>query len=191
MWYNAVEFYSKHQGLEEQSNIKLEWKKTLPDEFYLPDELFELLKFSDGGGIINIDREFGYFSLTEIKSFYHEYEFPVYTPLFLPIAFNGGGIFYAYDFRDQINLKIVAVSSGDLNYESSIVLGKTLSDTLKKTNNIEDELYSSPKIEINDTLTKLAKLRVQLAELTANKNKMTTKEYLLEKRNLERQIKEF
>lgn len=191
MWYSILNFYSKQQGLEEKANITLEWKNTLQNEFYLTDELFELLKFSNGGGIINGDREFGYFSLTEIESFYHEYEFPIYAPLFLPIAFNGGGIFYAYDFRNPININIVAVSSGDLDYESSIIIGKTLNEVLNKTNNIEDELYTAPKIPINDSSIKLAQLRVQLKELNENKSKMNTKEYLLTKRKLEKEIKEF
>ena len=191
MWYSALNFYDKQPSLKEIVNGKLEWKKTLPDEFYLPDELLDLLKFSNGGGIINGNREFGYFSLSEIESFYHEYQFHIYVPLFLPIAFNGGGVFYAYDFRNLININIVAVSSGYLDYGSSVILGQTLKQVLQKTNNIEDELYISNELELSDNLTKLARLRVQLKELNENKNKMDTKQYLLTKRMLEKQIKEF
>lgn len=143
MWYNILTFYSKQEGLKEESKIRFDGKNSLPNEIYIPEELFELLKFSNGGGIINNDREFGYFSLTEIESFYKEYQFDIYTPLFLPIAFNGGGIFYVYDFRNQIDIKIAAVSSGDLDYESAVIIGKTLKEVLSKTNNIEDELYPS------------------------------------------------
>ncbi|MCM0664873.1 SMI1/KNR4 family protein [Flavobacterium tyrosinilyticum] len=191
MWYSKLNFYDKQQSLTEKDSIKFEWKKMLPDEFYLPKELLELLEFSNGGGIINGDREFGYFSLAEIETFYNEYQFPIYVPLFLPIAFNGGGIFYAYDFRNPININIVAVSSGDLDYESSIIIGKTLNEVLNKTNNIEDELYHSPKIPINNSLIKLTQLRIQLKEVNENKSKMNTKEYLLTKRKLEKEIKEF
>lgn len=148
MWYDNYTFYDKQQGLKEQDTIKIEWKKDFPDEFYLPDELFELLKFSNGGGIINGNREFGYFPLADIKSFYHGYEFPKYAPLFLPIAFNGGGIFYAYDFRNPININIVSVDPGVLTYENSVFHGQTLNEVLSKTINIEDEreiLY--PEIE--------------------------------------------
>lgn len=115
----------------------------MPQELYLPEELLQLLLFSDGGGIINGEREFGYFSLDEIRTFYFSYGFPEWAPLFLPVALNGGGVFYAYDFREAPRLRVVAVSAGNLGYEDAVVLGNSLEETLRKTTNIENELYGS------------------------------------------------
>ena len=115
----------------------------MPGSFFLPDELVQLLTYSNGGGIVNGEREFGYFSLDEIRAFYFNYGFPEWAPLFLPVAFNGGGVFYAYDFRDAPRLRIVAASAGNLGYEDAVVLGDTLAETLNRTTNIEDELYGN------------------------------------------------
>jgi hypothetical protein len=165
MWYNKFTFFDRQDGLKEvptdsyfskyltEEEIKqyLDIKKLYPEfldnakliipkELTLTIELRELLEYSNGGGIINGDREFGYFSLQDIRYYYFTYGFPKWTPYFLPIAFNGGGKFYAYDFRDLTNTKIVAVSAGDLDYKNSVVIGMTLEEVLSKTTNIEDEL---------------------------------------------------
>lgn len=188
MWYNKFTFYNKKKGLLDQNPEKI-WNNEFSSLFFLPDELFELLKFSNGGGIINGEREFGYFSLTDIEKCYFEYNFSKYTPSFLPIAFNGGGIFYAYDFRHLPNITIVAVAAGVLEYKSSIVIGNTLNEVLSKTSDIIlelDELY--PAIEITENVWRLIELRKELNELNNNRNSIETKEYLLTKRKLEFEI---
>ncbi|MBF7092963.1 SMI1/KNR4 family protein [Flavobacterium sp. ALJ2] len=190
MWYDNYTFFDKQKGFTETNSAQI-WNKELPDKFFLPIELQELLQHSNGGGIINGDREFGYFSLYEISDFYIEYQFDKYTPLFMPIAFNGGGIFYAYDFRNPTNINLVAVSAGVLEYESSIIIGKTLKEVLSKTINIEDELdILYPKIELTEEDKQLIELRKQLNELNTNRNNITPKDYLLTKRTLENKIKE-
>ena len=45
MWYNILTFYSKQEGLKEESKIRFDGKNSLPNEIYIPEELFELLKF--------------------------------------------------------------------------------------------------------------------------------------------------
>jgi len=165
MWYDKFIFFDKQEGLTElpgdryfscpltedeiklHSHIKefypdflIKDKITIPSEFFLPVELRQLLEYSNGGGIINGAREFGYFSLKNIRYYYFAYGFPKWTPYFLPIAFNGGGIFYAYDFRDLTNIKLVAVGAGNLEYESAVIIGKNLDEILSKNINIEDEL---------------------------------------------------
>ncbi len=190
MWYDNYTFFYKQKGFTE-TNPEQIWNKKLPVEFFLPTELQELLQYSNGGGIINGDREFGYFSLYEISDFYLDYQFDQYTPLFMPIAFNGGGIFYAYDFRNPTNINLVAVSAGVLEYESSIIIGKTLNEVLSKTINIEEELdILYPEIELTEDEKQLIDLHKQLKELNANRNIITPKDYLLTKRTLENKIKE-
>lgn len=73
------------------------------------------------------------------KELFKRHGFPKWAHYFSPIAFNGGGIFYAYDFRDLTNIKLVAVGAGNLEYESSVIVGKTLDEVLSKNINIEDE----------------------------------------------------
>ncbi|WP_231863701.1 MULTISPECIES: SMI1/KNR4 family protein [Eikenella] len=50
-------------------------------------------------------------SPAEIVSYYFSYQFWYYAPNLLPIAFNGGGVFYCYDFG-QLNPLIVMKDSG-------------------------------------------------------------------------------
>ena len=218
MWYNKFTFFDKQNGLKEvptdsylskyltKEEIKLypdikklypefldNNKLIIPKELTLTIELRELLKYSNGGGIINGDREFGYFSLQDIRYYYFAYGFPKWTPYLLPIAFNGGGIFYAYDFRDLTDIKIVAVSSGDLDYESSVVIGIKLDEVLSKTTNIEDELdilYQRP--ELTDNEKRATEIYKELEKLKNNKNKgqIDLKTYIETKRRLENEIAE-
>lgn len=194
MWYDKYTFYNKQNPLNEGHdiiNLEQVWQDKLPTEFFLPDELLELLQFSNGGGIINGNREFGYLSLIDMRNYYFDYKLSKYTPLFLPVAFNGGGIFYAYDFRNPKNITIVAVDAGDLEYESSIVIGQTLDEVLSKTNDIVEELDKiRTPIEFTEDEKQIIELRKQLAYLNANRNGIDTKTYLLAKRKLESQIKE-
>lgn len=217
MWYNKFTFFDKQDGLAEvpkdaylsqyltEEEIKLypDIKKLYPEfldndklniplELTLTIELRELLEYSNGGGIINGNREFGYFSLQDIRYYYFAYGFPKWTPYFLPIAFSGGGKFYAYDFRDITDIKIVAVGAGDLEYESSVVIGRTLEEVLSKTINIEDELailYQRP--EATEKEIRIAEIYEELKNLNNDKDqrKIDLKSYMLTKRKLESEIK--
>ena len=165
MWYNKFTFYEKQPGLpelppdnffsqpltEEEAALYPHITKfhpefldknkyPVPSALTLPDELLQLLRYSNGGSLINGEREFGYFSVQNIRLYYFGYGFPKYTPSLLPIAFNGGGVFYTYDFRDPANVDLVAVSAGDLDYASAVGIGKTIDEVLSRTTNIEDRL---------------------------------------------------
>ncbi|MCC9072898.1 SMI1/KNR4 family protein [Flavobacterium sp. F-65] len=194
MWYNNYTFFDKQKGLTDALNrtsLEKNWNTTLPNAFFLPVELHELLQYSNGGGILNGEREFGYFSLVEISTFYLDYEFDKYAPLLMPIALNGGGIFYAYDFRNPTNINLVAVAAGNLEYESTVVIGETLKEMLCKTINIEEELDKLyPEIEHSEEEKQIIELYKQLTQLEANRYNITAKEYLLTKRTLENRIKE-
>jgi len=217
MWYDKLNFYSREAGLnvtpesdffsrslsEEEIRLFPHLLELHPDfedpaqfpvpaALHLPADLAGLLTFSNGGTIINGEREFGYFSLQEIRYYYFAYGFPKYLPDFLPIAFNGGGIFYAYDFSTDGILPIVAVASGSLSEEDTVVLGYALAEVLSKPHNIEedlDQLYPAP--ELSDTEKKLAKLRQELKTLNEDKNngKVDLKTFLLTKKRIEAEMK--
>ncbi|MCB2386461.1 SMI1/KNR4 family protein [Thalassolituus alkanivorans] len=112
----------------------------LPD-YILPNEYIDLLKYSRSGLLRKGERELGFFGIEEIRDYYLRYMFPEYQPGAIPIGFNGGGVFYAYDLRNiELGAPIIAVSSGALDWEDSIVLGRTLEEVFSKKTNIEDEM---------------------------------------------------
>ncbi|KAA2243802.1 SMI1/KNR4 family protein [Chitinophaga agrisoli] len=164
MWYTSFEFYDRQPGLQpgsmttllsapvsatelallEQNLQRMSINNVHPrqwviPQFTLPEELLQLLACSNGGGIVNGSREFGFFSLEQIREYYLHYHFPQYTPYFLPIAFNGGGIFYAYDYRQQTP-PIVAISAGNLDAADSALLGYSLQEVLEQDTDIADSL---------------------------------------------------
>ncbi|KMQ65010.1 hypothetical protein ACM46_12495 [Chryseobacterium angstadtii] len=209
MWYHKFTFFDKQTGLsvlpedhyfsgsltEEEVKLYsefLEFKdKTTLHAFHLPLEFLQLLQYSNGGGIINGQREFGFFSLQEIRYYYLAYGFIKWAPLLLPVALNGGGKFYAYDFRDLKNLKIVAVSSGDLSYENMAYLGGSLEEVLSKTGNIEDELDQLyPSTEPSEKTKRRIEINKELNVLKEEKSKgkIELKLYLQIKRKLEDEI---
>lgn len=217
MWYDKLNFYSREPGLDaipdgdyfsrslSEEEIRLfphllelhpdlqdPVQFPVPAALHLPPDLAGLLTFSNGGAIINGEREFGYFSLQEIRYYYFAYGFPKYLPDFLPVAFNGGGLFYAYDFRTTGTLPIVAVASGNLSEEDTIILGYSLAEVLSKPHNIEedlDQLY--PVLELSDTEKVLARLRQELKTLHEDKNngKVDLKTFLLTKKRIETEMK--
>lgn len=218
MWYNKFAFSDKQDGLKElpiasyfseyltEEEIKLypDIKKLYPeflnnDKLIIPKnltlttELRELLEYSNGGEIINGDREFGYFSLQDIRYYYFNYGFPLSTPYFLPIAFNGGGTFYAYDFRDLTDIKIVAVGASHLEYESSVVLGQTLEEVLSKTINIEEELdILYQRAEPTEKGMRVTEIYKALKKIKKDKDegKIDLKSYIQTKRKLETELNE-
>lgn len=211
MWYKRFYFQQTEKGLEDDINVLyhpftekelIQFKiepyypefvgMEIPKEITLPDEYIELLNYSNGGLIVNGEREFGFFPLSGVRDFYFGYGFPKWTPLLLPIAFNGGGKFYAYDYRNLEDVHVIAVSSGDLDYERSVSIGKSLDEVLSQTTNIEDELdkiYERPK------LTELEQARIEihkeLAKIKNDKEKglLDLKSFLLKKRELETRLK--
>jgi SMI1 / KNR4 family (SUKH-1) len=182
MWYDGFDFYDRQPGLSPtglptdatddflsaslSSVEKTVLEKNLSSigitsvhpanwtipQFILPEEYKQLLAYSNGGGIINGNREFGFFSLEEIRQYYLHYHFPQYTPHFLPIAFDGGGIFYAYDYRKQVegtagvapnnssSRPILALAAGNLSDEDSALLGHSLKEVLTRSTGIGEYL---------------------------------------------------
>ena len=165
----------------------------MPANLELPLEFIELLNYSNGGGIINGEREFGYFDLETIREMYMSYGFLIWAPNFLPIAFNGGGKFYAYKF-DDISKKtlIYLVPSGIGDDEGCVLLGNTLEEVLSKTTNVEDELdILYPKYEPTESQKRCKELQIQLSQLKEDKNsgKINLKNFLTNKRQIEEEIK--
>jgi hypothetical protein len=138
---SLAEFLSRDiQDGEINNGSNIDYTKWSLPLFQVPNQFKALLSYSNGGLIVNGDREFGYFGKKELREYYLNYEFPFYMPGILPIAFNGGGVFYAYDLRENTqNPHIIAVSSGVLDWDCAYYLGNCLLEVLSKNNNIEDE----------------------------------------------------
>ena len=111
-------------------------------EFRLPDEYKALLRIADGVSLVNGEREGSFFGRGDLRDYYLRYQFPEYMAEALPIGLNGGGVFYAYDFRNGLDdPPIIAAASGVLDWEDSVVLGGTLEEVFQRSTNIEHELY--------------------------------------------------
>jgi hypothetical protein len=219
MWFSKFSFFDKQSGLTELISddfftkpfSKEEFENfpdidslypngrdpkyfPIPHQLKLPKEYIELLQYSNGGGIINGEREFGFFSLEEIRQMYINYGFPIWAPAFLPIAFNGGGKFYAYDLRENNGFPIILVPAGNLGYDDDcwVFLGNTLEEVLSKTTNVEDELdILYPEKELSEKELQYKQLRIELKELEENKtkNQVDLKTYLLSKKRIEADLK--
>ena len=215
MWYSKFTFFDKKEGLKneipdvfftlpttdeefkfisEYADGKPKEDFPLPANLKLPLEFIELLKYSNGGGIINSEREFGYFDLEAIREMYMNYGFLIWAPAFLPIAFNCGGKFYAYDIRQPDKFPIILVPAGNIGYEEDcwVFLGDTLEEVLSKTTNVEDELdILYPKFEPTENQKKLTELYTQLSQIKEDKNsgKINLKDFLSIKKQVEEQIK--
>jgi len=167
MWYDKFTFFNKQEGLtidlpedyfikpytEEEFSLfpdidslypsgKSPDRFPIPTQLKLPNEFVNLLKYSNGGGILNGEREFAFFSHDTVRRSYISYGFPIWAPAFLPIAFNGGGKFYAYDMRQPARVPIILVDAGNIGYDDDcwVFLGDTLEEVLSKSTNVEDEL---------------------------------------------------
>ena len=215
MWYEKFTFFDKRKALENNipkdfftrpttdrefkyiskyTNGKTKEDFQLSTNLELPLEFIELLNYSNGGGIINGEREFGYFDLETIREMYMTYGFLIWAPNFLPIAFNGGGKFYAYKFNDNKKIpSIYLVPSGCIGDDDScVILGKTLEEILSKTTNVEDELdILYPKYELTESQKKWKELKLALSQLKDDKNrgKINLKSFITEKRQIEEEIK--
>ena len=101
---------------------------------YIPKEMEQLWRYAVSGEIEGNGWEFGYFSPKDVVEFYFSYEFWFYAPHFLQVAFDGGGIFYAYDFRQPDDLRIVLADSGFYGEKEGeyTPAGKTLAEVLSR-----------------------------------------------------------
>lgn len=215
MWYSKYTFFNKEDGLEgeipdnyfqqpytdqdfttigDYMEGKIAVDYQIPPYLQLPEEYTQLLAYSNGGGILNGEREFGFFSLSGIREMYISYGFLIWAPDFLPIALNGGGKFYVYDFRNPQNeppvLLVPAGSIGD--DEGYVFLGNTLDEVLRKTTNVEDELDRIYPIK---ELSEKERERINLSEALRNikqkkeSGEIDLKTFLKAKQDIETQLK--
>lgn len=215
MWYRKFNFIHRREGLSEMPEPDFFSKpltaeelerypdiatlypqlvsdpdRYLPPALALPEELLQLLLYSNGGVLIHGEREFSFFALEEIRYYYFAYGFPEYMPSFLPIAFNGGGIFYAYDLREQGRAPVMAVASGNPFAEEAVLLGHSLEAVCNQTTNIETLLYAAIQTVTDEGQMERIALKKQLEQLNAAKEKgqIDLKTYLKEKRVLEKKL---
>lgn len=124
------------------------WSPIDPTHWQLPDcelapDFKDFLRWSNGGWARTGEREFGFFDIAGIRDYMLRYLFPEYMPGVVPFAFNGGGVFYAFDVRKptENEYPIVAAASGVLDFHSSPILGLKFIDACRGRDNIEDILY--------------------------------------------------
>ena len=214
MWYDKFTFFNKQAGLnnqpaedffirpttDEEFKLISEYAKRpkenfpIPSELKLPLEYIQLLKYSNGGVIINGEREFGYFDPETIREMYIRYGFLIWAPKILPIAFNGGGKFYTYDFRDNPHKpSLYLVPSGCIgDDENCVFLGNTLEEVVSKATNVEEELdILYPKYQPSENKQKLTELTQKLITLKEDKDKgkLNLKDFLIAKKQIEEEIK--
>ncbi|MCF6404316.1 SMI1/KNR4 family protein [Chitinophaga filiformis] len=215
MWYSKYTFFDKEEGLkdeipdnyflqpysEEEFNIISDYTEgktvtdfQIPPYLQLPEEYKQLLEYSNGGGIINGEREFGFFSPEGIREKYIAYGFLIWAPDFLPIAFNGGGKFYVYDFRNlQNSPSVLLVPAGSIeDDESCAFLGNTLDEVLSKTTNVEDELDKLyPQKELSEAEKERISLNEQLRDIQQKRQSgaIDLKTFLKTKQDIEFQMK--
>lgn len=215
MWYQQFTFFDKQEGLKNEipndffthpaTDKEFEYISTytngkpkedfpIPTNLKLPFDFIQLLNYSNGGGIINDKREFGYFDVETIREMYMSYGFMIWAPTILPVAFDGGGNFYAYNFNDNTRIpQVYLVPSGSIgDDESCVFLGNTLEEVLTKTGNVADELdILYPKIELTESQKNHKELQLKLSKLKDDKNsgKINLKDYLIAKRETEEQLK--
>ena len=160
MWYQAFEFYDRQPPATEGDMASFraplpeaeradalryldahaaQLQATafcLPPHFSIPAELEQLWRYSVSGGISGNGQDFGYFAPAEVVSFYFIYQFWYYAPNLMPIAFDGGGVFYCYDFRQPApkNPPIVMNDSSNLGEtdDEIVWMGSTLAEVLAK-----------------------------------------------------------
>ena len=99
----------------------------LPPHFYIPNELMQLWQYSVHGGITGNGQDFGYFSPAETVSYYFGSQVWYYAPNLLPIAFDGGGVFYCYDFGQSGPLIVMKDSGSD---DLGVPVGSSLAAVL-------------------------------------------------------------
>lgn len=134
------------------------WRPFDPDAWVIPSQpllpsYLSFLRWSNGGEFRTGQREFGFFPAFDegsgVRAMLVAYQLPQYMPHALPIAFNGGGVFYLFDMRKSPidgEYPVVCASAGNLGWEPDeykMVAGSFVA-ACRGTINIETLLYSNP-----------------------------------------------
>jgi hypothetical protein len=113
----------------------------------LPPSYRSFLRWSNGGQFGNVERWFQLFPAIDdghgVRAMLLAYQLPEYMPGTLPIAFNGGGVFYLLDMRQPAvggEYPLVAAHAGYLAWEPRAwrFVADTFPDACRGTTNIED-----------------------------------------------------
>lgn len=119
----------------------------------LPQSYLSFLRWSNGGQFGNGERWFQFFPACDplhgVRAMLLAYHLPQYMPHALPIALNGGGVFYLFDMRKSPSggeYPVVCASAGNLGWEPDEckIVAESFVAACRGTINIETLLYSNP-----------------------------------------------
>lgn len=107
----------------------------------LCDKYISFLKESNGGGFLNGDREYQWFSSEEVKDFYYSYKFNIFMPFAFPFALDGNGSFYLFNLR-RLDNKVYTVSASNMGWdeEECYILAESFCEMLEQKTRI-DEIF--------------------------------------------------
>jgi hypothetical protein len=110
----------------------------------LPASYLDFLAWSDGPECMNGERSIGFFGTKKAREYLLCYNVPEHMPLALPFAFNGGGVFYLFDMREEAvdgEYPIVVASAGVLDWEEAPCIAASFIEACSGKTDIEDILY--------------------------------------------------
>jgi hypothetical protein len=110
----------------------------------LPASYLDFLAWSDGPECVNGERSFGFFGTKQVREYLLCYHVPEYMPLALPFAFNGGGVFYLFDMREEAvdgEYPIVVADAAVLDWEVVPCIATSFIEACSGKINIERILY--------------------------------------------------
>lgn len=111
----------------------------------LPSSFLDFLRWSNGCWARTGKREFGFFSTFDLREMMLAYHVPQYMPHAIPFAFNGGGVFYLFDLRNESvdgEYPIVCAATGNLGWhpDENALVAATFHAACIGTSNIEELL---------------------------------------------------
>ncbi len=106
----------------------------------LPKTYLEFLQWADGPWCANGSREFGFFGTADVRSMIVAYEIPEYMPFAVPFAFNGGGVFYLFDMREDAvdgEYPVVVAAAGNLDWDAAPRIASDFVEACSGRTNVE------------------------------------------------------
>lgn len=110
--------YNQNRGATDQEIEELyEWlEQSEFPSIFLPNDYLDIMEESNGGGYLNGEREYQFFTIKEVMEFYKEFHFSRYMPYAFPFAMDGNGNFYLFNLRKR-DEAVYWTSASNLGWE--------------------------------------------------------------------------